>query len=577
MTALTTQRTDYICYQSDALILKLGRFVWPIHAISAVLLMSLLFAYAPLQRLLPWAGWTIVLSLVQGFACFYGAHLFIQQKSLRRVSRVFDSTAILLAISWMWFALALVPGTGSDLRNFIGFILGGAVLTLTGTQNLHFRIMAISTTLIVGSRIYRLFTDSDGRYGLYSALMLFIFLMLMLGLGLMLKRFTQNGFALQWDKSRLAEELEAQATSLKIARAEADAANKAKSMFLAQASHDLRQPLHAMGLHMASLQGEEMTPKTGAVMERLEQSVEVLSKLFNSLLDVTLLDTHQLVPKPVGFDVGALVHEIADEFAIAAKAENMKVTARSSQALIVSDPLLVRRILQNLVSNAIRHSEGGEVMIETAQKSEMITLLIKDTGKGIPQKQKVRMFEEFAKGKASHTGLGLGLAIVRRLVDVLGIEVHVTSDKITGTEFSIGPFAVTQSIETKPHDVPPLSSREAGRVLVIDDDRATLEATGALLSSWGWDIDARVQLDGNELPKMKPIDLIIADFELGFEQTGLAIVAAVRKKYGPVPALIVTGSSTPATRQQILNEGCLLLHKPVRPVQLRSAIISVYG
>ena len=566
---------DYIHYQSDALILKLGRFVWAAQAVSAVLLMSLLFAFSDLRPLMMWTGWMIVLTFSQGIICHRGAYLANHRRPLRRWPLAFDVSVICIAISWTYFSFALVPVTASEIRNFVGFLLGGAILIYIGTQYLHYRVVAFSVTLIVISRSARLVMDSEGPLGPYAAVMQFIFLGIMLSLGWMLRDFMMKGFALQWEKTALAARLEEQTESIKQARREAEAANEAKSVFLAQASHDLRQPLHAMGLHMASLSGEPLSPKTSAVITRISQSVEVLSKLFNSLLDVTLLDTRQLAPKPVAFDASALIKGIADEYAIAAQGENMEVIARSDAVFIRSDPLLVRRIIQNLVSNAIRHSEGGEVFIETERQQDGVVIKVRDTGQGIADAHKTHMFDDFFKGKSSQSGLGLGLAIVRRLIDALDIGIEIDTGKDTGTEFRFGPFEQTANVDDARPELPELPIYENGRVLVIDDDHATLEATGALLANWGWDVDARPRLKDADIASLEKTDMIISDYELAFGETGLEVIKAIRAAHGPIPALIITGSTMPEIRQKIADAGFILLHKPVMPVQLRSAILSL--
>ncbi len=571
--------TEYVRYQSDALVMKLGRFIWQMHLISAVLLTAMLWNESQHQQIVLWAIWMSLLAIVQAIICFYGALLANRETALDKWPLAFDISAILLAIGWAWFGLTLTPNDASDLRNFVGFIIGGAVLMLTGTQNLHFPVMSGTLLMIVSVRATRLFIDNEGVQGIASAIMLLIFLGIMLGLGWVLRGFTRRGFVLQWEKAQLAETLERQAVELKTARAEAESANLAKSRFLAQASHDLRQPIHAVGLQLASIANETLPPRAENVMARIGQSVESLSKLFNALLDVTLLDSRQIIPKSLPIDIGLLIQEIADEYQPAAQAENVELRPEAHKAFIQSDPLIIRRILQNLISNAICHSDGGDIFISSQNTKSGTMLIVRDTGRGVPKADQARIFEEFQRGDgAVAEGLGLGLAIVSRLTQLLNVKIEFSSIEKRGTTFGIGPFRAAQeptgTFSRPSSEASTVKFDVAGRALIIDDDRATLEASAALLSNWGWEIDTRSSLSADEIIILPKPDIIISDYDLGFGQTGLKVIAAIQEAHGTVPALIVTGSSLPEARQAILDAGFIVLHKPVRPAQLRSAILS---
>jgi CheY-like chemotaxis protein len=308
--------------------------------------------------------------------------------------------------------------------------------------------------------------------------------------------------------------------------------------------------------------------------------VEVLSKLFNSLLDVTLLDTRQLVPKALAFNLGALIEDISDEFRLAAEAENVVLKPKREDVFINSDALIVRRILQNLVSNAIRHTDGGAVELSAHQNEDGVFLVVKDTGRGISEIDQAQIFEEFTKAGTvtdAAEGLGLGLAIVRRLSQVLNVIINFSSQEGEGTQFSIGPFVPADDPGEVVKTPPPHFVEAIGRVLVIDDDKATLEATAALLSNWGWDINARTHLSAQDIAKLSQPDLIISDYDLGFGRTGLDTISEICSLHGDIPALLITGSSNAGVRRKIIQAGYVVLHKPVRPVQLRSAILGALG
>ncbi|MEZ5999470.1 ATP-binding protein [Hyphomonas sp.] len=570
-------RDAYVRYQGDALVLKLARFVWQMHILSAWLLAYVLKGVVAPHLLWPWVVWMSVFGLVQAYVCFRGAaHADAGGGEVARYAAAFDTTAILLAMGWGWLAFMLLPAEDTELRTFIGFIISGGVLTGTGTHNMRYPMLVITLSIIMLAQAARAFLDNPEGQRLVAAGMLVVFLLLMLGLGWVLRGFTWQGFVLQWEKMQLAEELEA-------AKAEAENANEAKSRFLAQASHDLRQPIHAMGLLLASQSDAQLPAETRQVFDRLKQSVDILSKLFTSLLDITLLDTQQIQPSFNAFSLSELIDNIVAEFAPAAKAAGCTLRAEASETVIESDPLIVRRILQNLVSNAIRHGEGTDILVTTETTGNTISLLVRDWGPGIEAEEQARMFEAFERGgdvTDASNGVGLGLAIVRRLAELAGARVSVASKAGEGATFRVSMFTTADHIDPAVATAEPLATEpvsQTGTALIVDDDHATLEATGALLASWGWDVDLRTTLSAEDMESLVRPDLIICDYDLRRSQTGLQIIQTLQDRLDRIPALIMTGSSSPETTAHIREAGLLVLLKPVRPAQLRSALISLVG
>lgn len=571
---IADERARYIRENGDALVLKLALFVWQMHVLSAVLLVVMLKDAFPASMLWPWAAWMIGLGLAQGMISFRGASAANHRRPVARYAQAFDITAILLALGWGWLGFVLVPADNIELQTFVGFIISGGVLAGTGTHNMRYPMLVITLTIIMGAMAARAYVDYDGAQGLTRAGMLVLFLGLMLGLGWVLRGFTRRGFALQWDKMKLAEALEA-------ARAEADDANQAKSRFLAQASHDLRQPIHAMGLLLASVPEGSLSPSTGMVVGRLRQSVDVLSKLFTSLLDVTLLDTQQIKPTEERVDLQDLIEQVVSEFTPATIASGCALRFEGPSLHVDTDPLIMRRIVQNLVSNAIRHGEGTDILIETQERNAGVFIIVRDGGPGIAEADQARMFEAFERGGSltdATEGLGLGLAIVQRLSTLVGASVSLSSKEQDGASFTVGPFCGSDEAAERPIPVVASQSKaekSSGRVFVIDDDNATLEATSILLAGWGWDVVSVSAITEVQLSELSKPDLILSDYDLGRGRTGLAAIETVRRKFGPVPALVMTGSSSPETLARIEAEGLLVLLKPVQPAQLRSAMISL--
>ena len=569
-------QASYVTFHGNALVLKLARFVWQMHILSAFLIAYALNGAVAGDKLFPWMVWMTVFGAAQGVISFRGASAADAGAPIERYAIAFDGTAILLAAGWGWLGFMLLPAEDDQLRTFVGFIISGGVLTGTGTHNMRFPMLVTTLTIIMTAQAARAFLDNPEGQRAVASGMLILFLFLMLGLGWVLRGFTRRGIVLQWEKLQLAAELEE-------ARAEAERANEAKSRFLAQASHDLRQPIHAMGLLLASQSDAALAPETRQVFGRLRQSVDILSKLFTSLLDITLLDTQQIRPSFNAFDIAALIEDVVAEFGPAAEAAGCDLKTSATPIAIESDALIVRRILQNLVSNAIRHGEGTDILVAAEHTPEGATLVVRDWGPGIEKEEQARLFEAFEKGGAltdASGGVGLGLAIVQRLAELAGVKVKVTSKSGEGAAFEVGPFRLAPlNAETATAVTPaiaPLPDR-TGSALIIDDDSATLEATGSLLASWGWDVDLRDRLSTDEIETLQEPDLIICDYDLRRNWTGLEIIDALRERFGDTPALIMTGSSSPETAERIRQAGLLVLLKPVRPVQLRSALISLVG
>ena len=374
---------------------------------------------------------------------------------------------------------------------------------------------------------------------------------------------------------------------------EAEHANREKTRLLAAASHDLRQPIHAIGLYLEALPIDRMEKQSRDTLNRIRNSLESLSKLFNSLLDVSLLDSGKIQVRSGLFDLRDMLNHVLDDYEPLAEIAHVTLTMESPQVGVQGDAILIRRMVQNLVSNAIRHSDGGSVRINAVREGATIAISVIDDGPGIAAEHQAVIFEEFtriSRRTASRStsldsvekqdrGLGLGLAIVRRLADLQGFELDLTSGP-EGTRVVIKGLTAAEFKPTTRTDANPSERMTAPfkdkRLLVVDDDAETLEATANLLSQWGCDVvcaSERTQLD---LIK-GPFDLLISDYSFGTDYTGIEIVGLARERFGSgLPALIISGESSELVQKRVESSNLLLIHKPVRPVQLRSAMLNAF-
>jgi signal transduction histidine kinase/CheY-like chemotaxis protein len=362
----------------------------------------------------------------------------------------------------------------------------------------------------------------------------------------------------------------------------AEDANVAKSKFLAAASHDLRQPLHALNLLIEALKRSCGDRERTAIYPRVEQSLDALGKLFNALLDISRLDAAAVTPEPEDFRLAGLLHRCVREQEAEAHRKGLRLRCRHCAALVRTDPLLLERVVRNLISNAIRYTDQGGVLIACRKRRDRVLLQVWDTGIGIPGDRIAKVFEEFHQIDNPHRdrsrGLGLGLAIVRRLCDLLGLPLSLRSRLGRGTVVSVLLPRATRIPETAASSPsPPTLWEMHGRVvLVIDDERDVLQATAVLLGQWGCEVltaqsgaQAQALLRRNgQVP-----DVILSDLRLRDEETGIDAIAAVRAAVSqPVPAVLLTGDTAPERIRLARESGYRLLHKPLQPARLRAAL-----
>jgi signal transduction histidine kinase/CheY-like chemotaxis protein len=362
-------------------------------------------------------------------------------------------------------------------------------------------------------------------------------------------------------------------------------ANLAKTRFLAAASHDLRQPLHALGMLVAQLNADTNRTDRQRIVARIGTAVSVMNDLFNALLDISKLDAGAVEPDITAFAIDPLLRKIEAMFAADARAKFLRLRVRPSDAWLRSDRVLLERILLNLVSNAVRYTEHGGIVVGCRRRGDALRLEVWDSGIGIPKDQQQNIFREFYQvggGRAGGAGLGLGLAIVDRLCGLLGHPLELASTQGKGSRFSITVPRAPAQVESAEI---PLSLRKViqpftGKlVVVIDDDRLVLDGVCGLLRGWGCRVSASTS-SGAALAGLfelheKP-DLIISDHHFTHGETGIAVIERLRHTFNaPIPALLVTGDISVERRQEAEACGYELLQKPVPPMTLRATMSQI--
>jgi signal transduction histidine kinase/CheY-like chemotaxis protein len=356
-------------------------------------------------------------------------------------------------------------------------------------------------------------------------------------------------------------------------------ANLSKSRFLAAASHDLRQPLHALNLFVAQLRAETDPAERRRLGARIEAAVDNMNELFNGLLDISKLDSGALKPGFSDFPVGGVLKRMASTFTDAAHEKGLRLRVVDSSVWVRSDAILLERILLNLISNAVRYTDAGGVLVGCRHKDGRLRIDVCDTGSGIAADQHRDIFGEFyqitPKENNRRDGLGLGLAIVERLGALLDHPVTLDSVVGKGSRFSVSvPMVqpVTSPVLVRADDAAPADPLRGRFVLVIDDDMLVLEGMRGLLEQWGCRVltaqSAQEALD--KIDGTAP-DLIICDGHLEGGETGIAAVARLRSTFGAnIPAFLISGDISPERVNEARAGGHHLLHKPVAPMALRS-------
>ena len=377
-----------------------------------------------------------------------------------------------------------------------------------------------------------------------------------------------------------------QADELRQLEATRDAAVKAdqeKSRFLAIASHDLRQPVHAIGLFAATLEKRLEGTADEPLVRNLNRAIDGLDRSFNVLLDISRLDAGAVEPRVQQFPLRDLFRRLHMHFAGQAEQKGLGLRFSPGGKSISSDPQLLERVLGNLVQNAIKYTESGGIVVVARSTASHIHVEIWDTGVGIREADLHKVFDEFYQvGRGERVraqGLGMGLAIVKRLVRLLGHELTVSSRPGRGTMFrlriALGGLSEIQAV-TAAADTLPLPIAQPRTVLVLDDEEPIREGLQELLLEWGYDAIAAGSI-GEALRAVTrlevPPDLILSDLHLGEGPDGISAIEAIRRQCGfEVPAILVTGDTSHAEIRRATESGHPVLFKPVQPRKLYEAL-----
>ncbi|OHV13459.1 hybrid sensor histidine kinase/response regulator [Kushneria phosphatilytica] len=376
-------------------------------------------------------------------------------------------------------------------------------------------------------------------------------------------------------------------SALRQAKQVAETANTSKTRFLAAASHDLLQPLNAARLFTSALSQRLEETEHSGTLEHIDNSLQAAEELLGTLLDISKLDSGALTPRRQVFALEEIFRPLRAEFEVMAADRGLDLDVVETRSMVDSDPQMLRRIIQNFLSNALRYTQQGRVLLGCRRHGEQLTIEVWDTGPGIPETKQEEIFQEFrrldqtSRHRESEKGLGLGLSIADRMARVLEHPIRIRSWLGRGTVFSLtvpwqrGQRAETGRSETaRPHRA--ANKLKGARILCIDNENMTLEGMKAMLEGWDCEVYTATSIGGSKSVLRNldgDPDAILADYHLDNEITGLMALEALGERFSSeVPGIVITADRTDEVAEEVKLAGYHLLMKPVRPAALRALL-----
>ncbi|MDH5425329.1 MAG: hybrid sensor histidine kinase/response regulator [Gammaproteobacteria bacterium] len=486
--------------------------------------------------------------------------------------KVFTFFAFLSGLSWA--AVSVVFFTPEDLHIFniltlIVIAMSMGSLAALSAHPIAYYLFVIPTYTTM---IWRYLSIEDSYYNVFG-LLLFVFIFALFSIIRVHNRMLRDSINLRFENKELVEQLTKQ-------KEKAESANISKTKFLAAASHDLRQPLHAIGLFLGALKSRIEKEDEKIIVDKIQKSSNALNGLLDSLLDISKLDAGVVKPEPELFYIQHLFDTLKAEFEVAASEKNLRIKFVNTKLCANTDRKIIERILRNLISNAIRYTHKGGVIVGCRRHNGKVLLAVYDSGIGIEEDKLQGIFKEFHQLENTERdrskGLGLGLAIVKRMAKLVGMPLFVRSVREKGSLFALEmPVVTNDSFECNDSEfLTDFKFFDDQTILVIDDDEEIRESLDALLKAWGCHVVVASSGD-DAIEKMKDentsLNMIMADYRLRNNETGIDVIRKVHQLYQghKIPAIIITGDTEPSRIKEAESSGYRILHKPVLPDELR--------
>jgi len=476
----------------------------------------------------------------------------------------------------------LIWGTGAILCSletpdkllFYTLALGGTALGAVSSQHSYLVSCYLSLWTSIPMLSVAHFLAGTNLENRVAGILILLFGVMLSILGWRMYRFLANNVALNKSLDAKVNELEDVRHRLDQALKVTQDANEAKSRLLAQASHDLRQPVHAAGLFIAHLKEKTTDPDSLQIMDRVGLSLASLSRLFRSLLDIAALDLGRITVQPTVFPIQEIIDQVVRQAEVLAQKNKITIRTVPTRQWVQTDPALLETIMQNLVINAIKYAPGKDILVGCRRVKNTLSIEVIDRGQGIPPAKCNEIFKEFSRLPEALMkgidGLGLGLAIVKRMADLMGVAVTVYSLEGKGSRFIVSGIAPTSPRPSEQPDTRKPQSFENFRVTIIDDDALCTDGIASLLGSWGCKTTVF-----NSLPVDLPqSDFLIIDQSFGSDTSGIDWLEELHRQGHKPPAALLTASLEDNLTVRCRSLSVPILRKPVQPGQLRSLLIA---
>lgn len=509
--------------------------------------------------------------------CLSAAYSFSQPRRLVWTLMVLNGIDGLMWSGFTWVTLDSSTMTGSILViATLSGIVGSGMARLSPVLPVF---IAFVTTMLISVSI-KVWMLGDAAYDALGYASMFYMVLLMI-MARNSSREIRASINLRFENIALMQQLQVKTELAEAAQRDAELANTAKSKFLAAASHDLRQPIHAQGLFLEVLSRTEQTAYQQELLASARAASEASSELLNALLDFSRIEAGVVKPQLQTIRLQPLLNKIETELAPQADAKNIVYRSRETHLTVLTDPVLLELIVRNLISNAIRYTDHGGVLLACRQRGDQAVLEVWDTGIGIAPEHQKEVFREFHQlgnpERDRRKGLGLGLAIAEGLARTLGHDLSLVSIPDKGSVFRL---SLPIDHNTQLTQVAMTQSKTRllnARLLVIDDDEIVRESMLHLLRDWGCECDVAESIEeALALARLNPPDAVISDYRLREQRTGVEAIAALRALLGEsLPALLITGDTAPERLREAQVSGIPLLHKPVSPGKLYRQLVEL--
>jgi signal transduction histidine kinase/FixJ family two-component response regulator len=556
--------------------------------VQSLVLIGVIAVVRPHVPLREWLAWGIASICIEGIRAVYAAGL------LRQGDRLDPARAHLQCVVLAALAGLAIGGGGALFLWHLPIIdqaLFGIILYVMPAAGV---VVSQSSRYMIGAYAASIFIPSTAAWimlhpshlvpGVWLVIVYWAFLIMVAANG---EQLVKRSVEIRHERDSLVRDLERKNGEVLDAVESAEKSAQARARVLAAASHDLRQPLHALAIYSAVLSADPPAHTIKELASSIDQIVRSLGSLLHGLLDLSSLSTGHFVPQRRRMLLDKVVASICAEYERPAIDKGLKLVQRLQPVSLVSDPVVIGRIVRNLLDNAIKYTDEGEVTVEVrlAKTPQPLAVLsVADTGRGIPPTEQARIFEEFYQldnpGRDRMKGVGLGLAIVQRLCEALGTRIDLVSARGDGSTFSVSLTDVVESPESSAIEgASVIFELVAGRrVYVVDDEIDVVRSMVHLLRIWGAEVRAPDSIDSIDslFATHGTPDLLITDLRLGRVETGAALAERLRRVYGEFPVVVITGDVGTNLAADLERNAFTVAFKPITSEALQAAISAAF-